>query len=148
MGVEQNQSVRINVANWTVERTMRVTLLALPLALMLGAASDGVPHLNVTPSCKGAAEAGYIARTEDRLKSCLDSEQRTRDDLVKNWSTFPAADRAYCISSIRGFEPTYTELVTCLEMKRDVRNTATKPKAAAPLTTDGTATIDPAAKMR
>ena len=47
---------------------MRVTLLALPLALMLGAASDGVPHLNVTPSCKGAAEAGYIARTEDRLE--------------------------------------------------------------------------------
>ena len=102
---------------------MFVPLSALPLAVLLIAAADGVPKLDVTPSCRGAAEAGYIATTEERLKTCIDSEQRTRDQLDKNWPSFPAVDRASCISSIKGFEPTYSELATCLEMKRDLKNT-------------------------
>ena len=102
---------------------MFVPLLAWPLALQLVAAGDGVPNLNVTPSCKGAAQAGYIATTEERLKSCIDSEQRTREQLDKNWSSFPVSDRVWCISSIMGFAPTYSELATCLEMKRDLANT-------------------------
>jgi hypothetical protein len=122
---------------------MIVPLLAFPLAVQLVAVSDSVPRLNVNPSCKGAADAGYIARTEDRLKICLDSEQRTRDDLVKNWSTFPAADRTYCLYSIRGFAPTYTELATCLEMKRDARKIATEPEPSAPSATTGSDTTQP-----
>jgi hypothetical protein len=122
---------------------MLVPFLAVPLTVLLVAASDGVPRLNVNPSCKGAAEAGYIARTEDRLKSCLDSEERTRNELVKNWSTFPSADRAWCLSSIRGFQPTYTELATCLEMKRDARKIAAEPQPeldAPPAATSGSGT--------
>jgi hypothetical protein len=121
---------------------MIVPLLAIPLAVQLVAVSGSVPHLNVKPSCKGAAEAGYIARTQDRLKTCLDSEERTRNDLVKNWSTFPAPDRAWCLSSIRGFQPTYTELATCLEMKRDARKIATEPQPGldAPTATTGSGT--------
>jgi hypothetical protein len=124
---------------------MIAPLLALPLAVQLVAISDSVPRLNVNPSCKGAADAGYIARTEDRLKTCLESEERTRNDLVKNWSTFPAADRTYCLSSIRGFAPTYTELATCLEMKRDARKIATEPQPEldAPAATSGSGTVQP-----
>ena len=101
---------------------MFVPLLAVPLALQLIAAADGVPKLNVTPSCKGAAQAGYIATTEERLKSCIDTELRTRDKLDKDWSSFPVADRVWCVGATKGFEPTYSELATCLEMKRDIRN--------------------------
>jgi hypothetical protein len=101
---------------------MFVPLLALPVALQL-AAADRVPTFNVTPSCRGAAEANYIQQGKERLQSCIESEQRTRDQLDKSWSTFPAADRAFCISAMKGFEPTYTELATCLEMKRDLKTT-------------------------
>ena len=101
---------------------MFVPLLAVPLAVQLIAAADGVPKLNVTPSCKGAAKAGYIATTEDRLQSCIDSEHRTRDQLAKDWTSFPVSARTFCLSSIQGFEPTYSELATCLEMKRDLAN--------------------------
>ena len=101
---------------------MFVPLFALPLALQLVAMGDGVPNLNVRPSCEGAAQPGYIATTEDRLKSCIDTEQRTREQLGKDWANFPSADRVLCISSIAGFEPTYSELATCLEMKRDLKN--------------------------
>ena len=99
---------------------MFIPWLALPAAALAIAVADGVPNFNVTPSCEGAAEAGYIATTADRLKSCIDTEHRTRDKLEKDWSSFPAADRAWCASSIKGFEPTYSELATCLEMKRDL----------------------------
>jgi hypothetical protein len=111
---------------------MFVPWFAWPLAVQLIAAADGVPKLDVTPSCRGAAKAGFIATTEDRLKSCIESEQRTREQLEKTWSNFPAADRTWCISSIAGFQPTYSELATCLEMKRDLKKagpaeTDTKP---------------------
>jgi hypothetical protein len=110
---------------------MFVPLLAVSLAMQLIAAGDGVPQLNVTPSCKGAAQAGYIATTQDRLQSCIDTEHRTRDQLARDWTSFPASARTFCLSSIQGFEPTYTELATCLEMKRDLANM--KPGDATPV---------------
>jgi hypothetical protein len=101
---------------------MFVPWFAWPLAMQLIAAADGVPKLDVTPSCQGAAKSGYISTTENRLKSCIDSEMRTRQQLEEQWSGFPVADRTDCYASIRGFQPTYSELATCLEMKRDLRN--------------------------
>jgi hypothetical protein len=102
---------------------MFVPLLAVPLAAQLIAAASGdLPKLDVTASCKGAAEAGYAATTQERLKNCVDSEHRTRDQLAKNWTGFPANSRAFCLSSIAHFAPTYTELATCLEMRRDLAN--------------------------
>jgi hypothetical protein len=102
---------------------MFVPLFALPVALQLVAIANDVPKLNVAPSCRGAAQSGFIATTEERLKTCIDTEQRTREQLSKDWSKFPADDRTFCVSSISGFEPTYSELATCLEMKRDLKNT-------------------------
>ena len=110
-------------------------LLAVPIAVTLIAATDGVPTFNVTPSCKGAVAAGYIGPEESRMQVCLDSEKRTRDKLDKDWATFPAADRTFCISSIQNFSPTYTELATCLEMRRDLKKPA--PAAEAPARVPG-----------
>lgn len=100
---------------------MFVPFFAWPLAAQLIVAADTVPKIDVTPSCRGAAQAGYIATTAERLKSCIESENRTRDQLVKDWGTFAVADRTWCVSSIAGFQPTYSELATCLEMKRDIK---------------------------
>ena len=119
---------------------MFVPLFALPVALQLVAVADGVPQLNVTPSCRGAAQSGFIATTGDRLKSCIDTEQRTREQLAKDWAKFPAADRAFCVSSIAGFEPTYSELATCLEMKRDLKHQARRGGRNAPRRRDAPAT--------
>jgi hypothetical protein len=94
------------------------------------AAADSVPAWDVTTSCRGAAEAGSTQDPKARLKRCLDSEKQTREDLVKNWSTFPAADRIKCVKT-QTFSQTYTELATCLEMQRDLKNSE-KPAAAVP----------------
>ena len=115
---------------------MLVPLFAVPVALMLVAAEAAVPNFNVTPSCRGAVEAGYIGEEANRMQICLDSEKRTRDKLELNWTTFPAGDRDFCISSIKYFSPTYTELATCLEMRRDLKKTA-PPADSAPVRVPG-----------
>ena len=101
---------------------MFVPWFAWPLAVQLIVVADGVPKLDVSPSCRGAAKSGYISTTEARLQNCIDSEHRTRDQLDKNWSSFPASSRTFCLASIAHFAPTYTELATCLEMRRDLAN--------------------------
>jgi len=72
---------------------MFVPLLAVPLAVQMIAAAGALPKLDVTASCRGAAEAGYATTTRERLQNCIDSEHRTRDQLDKNWSSFPVANR-------------------------------------------------------
>ena len=99
---------------------MIVPLLALPITLQM-AVADAVPKWDVTASCRGGA-AGYADQVNDRVKSCLATEQRAREKLESDWSTFPAADQIRCVASIKSFEPTYTELTTCLEMYRDVKS--------------------------
>src|SRR5262245_45028739 len=86
------------------------------------AVADGVPSWDLTPSCRAAGSiSGSGATPDERMKGCLASEQRTREELNKNWSTYPAADRIGCVKSLT-FSPTYTELLTCLEMRSHVRN--------------------------
>lgn len=97
-------------------------LVALLLLTSTGIASaqQGVPTINVTPTCKEAAK-GSIGLTQD-FQSCVNSENAARDQLVKEWSTFATADRGSCYRlTTTGTPGTYTELLTCLEMKRDAR---------------------------
>ncbi len=108
---------------------MVIPILILPLVVQI-AAANSLPNWDVTQSCRGAAAAAADP-SQDRLKACLDSEQRTRDKLAREWSTFPASDKMKCIRSIQWFQPTYTELASCLEMARDAKRfgseKATKP---------------------
>jgi hypothetical protein len=105
--------------------------MILPPVLILGAhlimpVADSVPFLNVEQVCQGIAQQGGVtfhdSAIADEKKNCLDSEQAIRDELAKEWSTFVPADKTACTNESRmGGESSYTELLTCLEMARDVR---------------------------
>ena len=83
------------------------------------AAVDGVPTFNVEPSCRAAAQQ---AASADSITVCRKSEQRARDEIARQWPQLNAADRAQCVpAATAGGNPTYTELLTCLEMARDIR---------------------------
>src|SRR5262249_30798939 len=88
------------------------------------ARSDQYPVLNVTPVCRGIAsqsslEAGLKATSFDQ---CVKGEQDNREAMIKEWSTFNSDDKRHCIAeTTMGGESSYTELITCLEMARDVR---------------------------
>jgi hypothetical protein len=106
--------------------------MILPSVLALGAqfilpVSDSVPVLNVEPVCQGIAVQGGSSFHDPAIakekQDCLQSEKETRDELVKRWSTFSSGDKNHCINEASmGGDSSYTELLTCLEMARDVRN--------------------------
>ena len=107
----------------------------------LPARSDETPVLDVQPVCRGIAsqsagplEAGLV---KDTFKECVNSEQVVREQLKKEWSAFSAFDKQHCVALAKtGGESSYTELLTCLEMSRDVR--ALQSAAVAPSGTDVT----------
>jgi hypothetical protein len=83
------------------------------------AAADGVPNFNIDPSCRAAAQQ---AASADYVSVCRNTEQKARDELERQWPQLNAADKAQCVpAATAGGNPTYTELFTCLEMARDVR---------------------------
>jgi len=99
---------------------MKSLLAAVLLASAGIAFAQGVPTIDVGPSCRAAAK-GSAGMTQD-VDSCRKSEDAARDVLVQQWSSFLAADRGAChrLTTI-GTPGTYTELLTCLEMRRDAR---------------------------
>lgn len=100
--------------------------LALGVRLVLPVNDGGVPHLNVEQVCDGIAKQGGVTFHDPAIatekKNCLDSEEAVRQELIKQWSSFAPADKVSCVNESRmGGESSYTELLTCLEMARDVR---------------------------
>jgi hypothetical protein len=83
-------------------------------------AAAALPTFNVEPSCRAAAvraaEPAYV-------QVCLRKEQEARETIAQQWSQFTSADRAQCMpAGASGGRRTYTDVLTCLEMARDVRN--------------------------
>jgi hypothetical protein len=106
--------------------------MILPSLIVLGVhlftpVSDSVPRLNVEPVCRGIANQGGTSPHDPGIakdtQDCLQSENEIRQELIKRWSTFPAADKNHCINEATvGGDSSYTELLTCLEMAQDARN--------------------------
>jgi hypothetical protein len=100
--------------------------LAMLLTLTLGASADEVPVLDVNQICRGIAS--QAANPTERggpdlaFSDCVKSEQAIRVEIAKAWSTFGPAEKGHCVRlATLGGEPSYTELITCLEMARDVK---------------------------
>ena len=93
---------------------LKPELLAAALLLI----ADGVPTFDVDLFCRKVAA---MARTVGDVEICLQKEREARDQLVQQWTQFPVGDRSYCRELTTGFDPTYTELLTCLELQRDAR---------------------------
>jgi hypothetical protein len=103
--------------------TAMMPFAALALGSSLITVAADVPTLKIEPSCKAAGVEGMIiGRTTE---SCLNDEKSARDDLVKSWSTYSAADKSHCLSMVStGGDPSYVELLSCLEMSRDAKKIA------------------------
>ena len=81
--------------------------------------ADQVPQLNVGPTCRATAA---VIRGRD-IDSCQRDEQEAHERLQKEWTEFSQSDKARCVQmTTLGGEPSYVELLTCLEIARDVKN--------------------------
>jgi hypothetical protein len=85
-----------------------------------GALADDVPKLDFTKSCRGDV-AAYPGGGGN--KACLTDEQNARKTLVAQWKRFSPESRARCSSMVTDLvgSQSYVELLTCLQMARDVQ---------------------------
>ena len=99
-------------------RTLILIVVAAGLSSAAGIslAAEGVPKFDIARECR--SEGGSQAVQ----KKCADDEQAARDQLQPLWAQSGAADKATCVkeTSLDG-TPSYVELLTCLEMARDVK---------------------------
>jgi len=98
--------------------------IAMIMPGILSARSDDIPTLDVNPVCRGIAMQGELEAGLQRtsFQQCVQSEQAVREQIKKEWSSFSTADKSHCVSLAKtGGESSYTELLTCMEMARDVR---------------------------
>jgi hypothetical protein len=105
-------------------RAFVATVLAALCLSGLSARSDDTPTLDVNPVCRGIAQQGELEAglQQTSFQQCVQSEQATREQIKKEWSTFTTADKSHCVALAKtGGESSYTELITCMEMARDVR---------------------------
>jgi hypothetical protein len=97
------------------------------IAIMFGSAATTqaqIPHINIDETCRAAAGAmvGLMGgrTTEQDRNACLDSEQKAREQIIKDQATYSSADKRRCMRT-GVYLPSYVGWLTCLEMERDVR---------------------------
>ena len=113
-------------------RAFVATVLAALCLTGLSARSDDIPTLDVNPVCHGIAMQGELEAglQQTSFQQCVQSEQVVRDEIKKEWSTFTTSDKTDCVALAKtGGESSYTELLTCMEMARDVRQLHKQPNS-------------------
>jgi hypothetical protein len=97
---------------------MMIALVPMLVGAHLLALADSVPTYNVEPVCKPIPELQM--GTNDR-EVCLNSERVAREQLVKQWTSFPSDSKGRCLGLGSHYIQSYVELLVCLEMERDVK---------------------------
>ena len=114
----------------------RSLLAAIAAAFVTAAHAAEVPTLNVGATCRPLGDDKAFPID---TKQCVRAEHEARDQLVREWASFPAADRTLCTQTASmGGMASYVALITCLEMKRAVtklpgdRSLRTQPSSLPP----------------
>ena len=103
---------------------------------VLLAASAGPPGIDIQKTCREsdrAITAIFGNSTAAIFENCMRQEQADQAQIVKDWASYPAADKTHCVQPTV-YMPSYVEWLTCLEIARDVRRMRAEntPTAAAP----------------
>jgi hypothetical protein len=90
------------------------------------ASAQSIPKINVDPVCHGIAQqAGTPSESggpDLTFKRCVQSEMATREKLSREWSTFTPAEKSSCVGNeTSALLPSYSDLITCVEMARAAR---------------------------
>jgi hypothetical protein len=96
-------------------------LAHLPIVILTSllpvAGSDAMPKLDIARECQ--FEGGATPMQE----RCATDEKQARDTLQNEWSQFGSSAKKQCNEeSTTDNIASYVELLTCLEMERDVKN--------------------------
>jgi hypothetical protein len=128
-----------------IAATMAAIIAAVLACLPQTARAQQLPSIDIQETCRAAAAVMVNlmggSTTQNDIAICLESENKARQQMLKDWSTFQASDRAGCVQAEQ-YLPSYTEWLTCFEMNKVVREAKQQGRAMSPLTNpDGSFTM-------
>ena len=126
-------------------RTAAAGLMAVAIVVCSEPARAQLPTIDIQATCQAAAGVMVSllggSTTQSDVQICLDSEQKAREQMLRDWSNFQASDRADCVQP-NAYLPSYTEWLTCFEMNKVVREARQQGRMVTPLTNpDGSMTM-------
>ena len=122
------------VHHWLVLTGLSMLLVAAGVATSFAQVRDqardhlaeAVPSYNVQSICKDV-----IDQTIESRGGCENDESAARGQLVGGWSQYPVAERTNCVAAMSEL-PSYVELLTCLQISREVDKEEMEQKAGKP----------------
>ncbi len=100
---------------------MPVFLPAIIAASHIVLVADQIPKFDVESQCQIAAAAAVPANRD--LNACKRDEATARNKLNEQWGTYTPGQQAHCVSFEQmGGNPSYVELLTCLELAKAAEN--------------------------
>jgi hypothetical protein len=96
----------------------------LSLAMALGtqpivALADDVPTFDVRVTCRAESQADPGA---EFAAICVAQEENARETPVSQWTQFGTQSRTNCIQEQFGATRSYVELLTCLQIAKEVKD--------------------------
>jgi len=101
---------------------MLFSLIPVAFASHVLVTAAGLPSIDLQGLCH-SSERTMSSRDTDSIRtfdSCMSDEQEAREQLLKNWVTYPSSDRALCMRAT-DYLPSYVEWITCAEMAKELR---------------------------
>ena len=103
----------------------------LAATLVTAAESGRPPKVDIQATCRASEnEIKKLLGNDSTVTfgGCLNQENSAFEQLVKDWATYPAADKTQCVQQ-HAYMPSYVEWVTCLEIQKDLRRIRAEEKS-------------------
>jgi hypothetical protein len=120
----------------TFQRIAPMSFLFAPILLgsqlvIAIALADSVPTVNIQNTCRAAASVTSGTSIQTDIDICVSSEQKAREQMVKDWSQYAGVDKTRCVQAgPKVYLPSYVEWLTCLEMESAVKRMRQEDKAS------------------
>jgi hypothetical protein len=87
--------------------------------ILLASASQ-VPAIDIHSSCRGTETAALPEERAVAYRRCVRDERTAQEKLSEIWGQIPIDSRQLCTDLSTGFSPSYSQLLTCLEIRARV----------------------------
>jgi hypothetical protein len=112
--------------------------------VLVVALAASLPNIDVHSACHKAEVTAVPERRASVVEGCIRDEEKARGVLSQTWAGFSSSARQSCSEANGGFQHSYVELLTCLQVQsgsnldadllsKPLRGIPTAPSAAKPI---------------
>ena len=85
--------------------------------VLVVALAASFPNIDIPNACHKAEVAALPEKRASVVESCVHEEEKARGILSQKWTEFSASARQSCSEANGGFQYSYVELLTCIQVQ-------------------------------